>query len=166
MSINPPRFPVTTAKRADARRYYRERAVQLLHLGWSWDGRFRSHPWGVEVVLVSPDGVDYRSAFVLSSEAGKGHYGRWVESSAVPIVTSNACARVKHWLAQRKIPHADAPIPSGTAYRKIERFLRGRVENSDRLDEYFQEWFAALGISEERYAEWVEEISRRSGQLK
>lgn len=51
--------------------------------------------------------------------------------------------------------------------KDFELYLRGRedVANSDRLDEYFQEWFVSLGISEEFYQHICAEIDRRTGRL-
>lgn len=48
--------------------------------------------------------------------------------------------------------------------KDFEVSLRGHIPNTLRLDAYFQEWFAALGISEDVYAEQVRELSERSLQ--
>ena len=46
--------------------------------------------------------------------------------------------------------------------KDFEVSLRGHIPNTLRLDAYFQEWFAALGISEDVYAEQVRELAERS----
>jgi hypothetical protein len=38
---------------------------------------------------------------------------------------------------------------------QFEKHLQGKIENSDRLDQYFKEWFMALTISDEQYAHFV-----------
>lgn len=48
--------------------------------------------------------------------------------------------------------------------KDFERHLRGRVPNSDRLDAYFADWLAVLGVSEARYLEWATAIVERSGR--
>ncbi len=46
----------------------------------------------------------------------------------------------------------------------FERHLRGEIANSDRLDAYFAEWLAALGIDDARYVELARALLERSGR--
>ena len=52
--------------------------------------------------------------------------------------------------------------------KDFDLHLRGRpdVLNSDRLDAYFQEWFDALGITEERYQAWVQSVQERTSKAR
>jgi hypothetical protein len=42
--------------------------------------------------------------------------------------------------------------------KDFDLYNRGKIPNSDRLDVYFANWLARLGISEEKYQEWVADI--------
>lgn len=144
-----PRFPATAATAADARRYYHNRAAQLLWMGWRWDGRFVEHGWGVEVRYVDPAGVEHRSVFVLEGHTGRGHLGRWLAAEPdIPFVTSTRCPRMKAWLDARSVPHvtvAPAPWP---AYAAIEAFYGDRrARRSGRyLMEHIDEGLYLLGV--------------------
>lgn len=48
--------------------------------------------------------------------------------------------------------------------KDFERHLRGDLPRSDRLDAYFGDWLAALGVSEARYVALAREIIARAGE--
>jgi hypothetical protein len=38
---------------------------------------------------------------------------------------------------------------------QFEKYLRGKIPNSDRLDEYFAQWLTALTVNENQYNEYI-----------
>jgi hypothetical protein len=101
--LNLPRFPKAKTKQ-EALVYYRNRATQLLKFGWSWDGAWKEFDWGVQVQLVSPEGWNYYSVYVL--EPGKGHLTQWFKDNPdKKFVTSSDCKEMVSYLSSKKHLH-------------------------------------------------------------
>jgi hypothetical protein len=118
------RFPDTVATAEEALRYYRNRALQLLTHGWSWDGNHIDHGWGVEVCLSDGSGGKVYSVFVLEGHTGQGHLSRWFDANPDKVfVTSRLCQAMKSWLLRKAVSHLDI-TPLLTSHTKGAPFSR------------------------------------------
>jgi hypothetical protein len=48
---------------------------------------------------------------------------------------------------------------------QFEKHLQGKIENSDRLDQYFKEWFMALNIYDDMYINLSSELDKGSSNV-
>lgn len=122
--LNLPRFPKARTLQ-EALYYYKNRAIQLLKFGWSWDGAWKEYDWGVQVELRSPEGESFYSVYVL--EPGQGHLTKWFEDNPdKSFVTSSDCKEMVQWLNAKNYPHRVIDTWYSDEYRAIERFYGER----------------------------------------
>lgn len=88
----------------EAVEYYKNRAIEFLKFGWSWNGEYKVYSWGIEIELISPDNKPYSSVYVL--EKGRGHLSRWFEENKdKKFVTSDDCHAMHKYLIKKGRPH-------------------------------------------------------------
>ena len=126
------RFPLAAATHKEARDYYVNRAIQMLHTGWQLTEPRNLASYGVEAEFLSPDLVKHKSVFILEGHIGQGHGTKWFEDHpGVPFVTSELCPRMKAWLDHKRIDYTLLEAPEGRAYSAVESFYGdGRANRS------------------------------------
>jgi hypothetical protein len=127
-----PRFNYVAKNIPEALAYYRNRAIQLLVMGWSWDGSYIDLGWGIQVQL-ELNGTSYSSVYVL--DKGKGHLINWFRDKERNFVTMEGCEAMHHWLKAKQIPFTLAKPYSSEAYDRVTEFYGDR--RAERSNQFY-----------------------------
>lgn len=99
--------------------YFRARAVQGLVEGFTGSGVVEplvdaGVTWGARTRATDAEGALWQSVYVLRSHRGRGHFGRYLRATEVPVVTAPDC-EIEALLARYGVP-----------YRVVGHFTRWR----------------------------------------
>ena len=115
------RFPKDASTLDEAVRYYKNRAIYFLPLGWTWAGTYRTYDWGVETVFKAPTGIRFWSVYVI--KRNKGHLGGWFKEHPYrKFVTSDDCPEMLSWLNKRRINYSLIETNKSEAYKLVTKF--------------------------------------------
>lgn len=120
------RFNSDVFSHTEAGEYYKNRMIQLLPYGWSWDGYMTDILGGVEVTLNHVDKGDFSSAIIFKNETGKGYMQLYFKSNAknpdFRYVTGPMCKKMKSWLDYTGISYTEFDPFFGPEYLSVQKF--------------------------------------------
>ena len=116
-----PRFNHKASCKSEALEYYKNRAIQLSTVGWSWDGNFKDYGWGLSVKMChSFDNKMFDSIFIF--EKNKGHLSAWLKEGQRNMVVTPSCNDVKEYFKGHDVPYRIASPFNNYAYNAVVEF--------------------------------------------